>query len=211
MKSYATSTCVSASFLLFLKLAEGGESNLPRDTGATSQYLFTQQVSVDPVEDSVNLSSETESLAFYSDYDEHATDDSSSPSVVSSSLLFGDEECLFSLSEALTCNGGDMFAQETTTLPFFDSDYEQDSDDEDDNDATTTATHLCCRMPHFVILESPRAGRYLQTSLHRQVSKHKSQPHQYQYLVQAKISLHSQEEIRLYQFGEELWRRHHPA
>jgi hypothetical protein len=135
MKSYATSTCISASFLLFLKLAKGGQSTFPSDTGAPSQYLFTQQVSVDPVEDSVNLSSETESLAFYSDdYDEHVTDESSSPSVVSSSLLFGDDECLFSLSEALTCNGGDMFAEETTTIPFFDSDYEQDSDDDDDDD-----------------------------------------------------------------------------
>jgi len=132
MKPYSTSLCISASIFLLLRATDASnDSNFSPTDGATSKYLVTQQVSVDPVEDSVNLSSETESLAFYSDYDEQ-TDDST-PSVVSSSLLY-DEGCLVSMSEALLCNGGDMFMDDPTTLPFFDSDYDQDSDDEDDDD-----------------------------------------------------------------------------
>ena len=129
MKTHSTSICITASVALLSGLTEGSNDFNPTD--GTTRYLFTQQVSVDPVEDSVNLSSETESLAFYSDYDEQ-TDDST-PSVVSSSLLY-DEGCLVSLTEALTCSGGDMFPNDTTALPFLDSDYEQESDDEDDED-----------------------------------------------------------------------------
>ena len=131
MRSYSTPICMKASMLLLVSLTEGAnDSNFNPSGGAASRYLFTQQVSVDPVEDSVNLSSETESLAFYSDYDEQ-TDDSTA-SVVSSSLLY-DEGCLV-CSEALMCSGGDMIMDDMVSHPFFESDYEQDSDDDDEDD-----------------------------------------------------------------------------
>lgn len=133
--SPSTSYCICISLVLLGRLAESSsDAGFPLEGGAPSQYLFQQQISVDPVDDSVSLSSETESLAFYSDYDEQ-TDDSTA-SVVSSSLLYGDngEGCVVSMSEALFCNGGDMIMDDMTTFPFFDSDHEQDSDDEDDDE-----------------------------------------------------------------------------
>jgi hypothetical protein len=116
----------SALFVVFLRLGSSDSNFHPSD--GVSRYLFTQHVSVDPDEDSVNLSSETESLAFYSDSEEQM--DESASSLVSSSLLY-DGGCLMS-SQALMCNGGDLFLD--TNMPLFDPDYETDDEDDDDDD-----------------------------------------------------------------------------
>ena len=132
MKSSSTSLCLTASFAtLFSPVKGSSDSSDPRfNPSDVSQYLFAQ-VSVDPLQDSINLSSETESLMFYSDSEEQ-TDDSTS-SIVSSSLLY-DGGCLVS-SQALMCNGGDLFMENMPSQhTFFDSEYENDSDDDDDDD-----------------------------------------------------------------------------
>jgi hypothetical protein len=154
-----------------VRLAEGGSSDFNSNSFnapdvPSSQYLFTQQVTVDESDDSVNLSSETESLAFYSDTDEQTDHDSTTPSVVSSSLLYEEEGCLVSLSQALTCNGGDMFMDDISRFPYFDSDYEQESDDEDDDDDDDDG--------HSSMLSNASLRRARATANGAPVSSHKS-------------------------------------
>lgn len=123
---YSSALCV-----VLLRTVKGSsDSNFNPSDGA-SRYLFMQHVSVDPDGDSVNLSSETESLAFYSDSEDQM--DESSSSIVSSSLLY-DGGCLMS-SQALMCNGGDLFMNSyMSPHPVFDPETDDEDEDDDDDD-----------------------------------------------------------------------------
>lgn len=133
---------VAATSLLLCPLSEALSDNnnhpnfLPSDA---SQYTFNQHVSIDPLQDSVNVSAETEALMFYSEDDESEASESSVPSVVTSSLLYEGGSVVS--TEAITCNGGGDLSSFAAVPEFdiethgFESEYDfNDSDDEDDGE-----------------------------------------------------------------------------
>lgn len=128
------SFAVLLGLLLTLRTAvqgapSGDSSNgFPHSPSDSTKYLVTQHMSIDPQQDFSVLDAETESLTFYSDDDEEAEVVDSSVEVVSSSLS---DDGYILTSQALMCNGGDLFSSLPTILG--ESDDESDDDDDDDD------------------------------------------------------------------------------